>query len=76
MTAAHLFGLQTGGRIESILVSLPRTWPDGHIVLNGMKILPRKNFTDYYLKPQDWFNLQVESQLATVNPPNSALSLD
>ena len=35
-----LFGLQTGGRIESILVSLPRL-PDGHIARNGMKAHPK-----------------------------------
>jgi len=48
-----LFGLQTGGRIESILVSLPPLtgwsyrpeWAEGS---------PEKQLTDYYLKPRDW----------------------
>ena len=48
-----LFGLQTGGRIESILVSLPNlaAWSyrpewDEHSI--------EKQLTDYYLKPHDW----------------------
>lgn len=51
-----LFGLQTGGRIESILVSLPN--------LAGWSYRPEwdadspeKRLTDYYLKPQDWLGL-------------------
>lgn len=52
-----LFGLQTGGRIESILVSLPNLaawsyrpeWDEDS---------PEKRLTDYYLKPRDWLNLQ------------------
>jgi coproporphyrinogen III oxidase len=48
-----LFGLQTGGRIESILVSLPNLvswhyrpeWADG---------TPEARLADYYLKPRDW----------------------
>ena len=50
-----LFGLQTGGRIESILVSLPNLvswsyraeWDDGSA---------EKRLTEYYLKPRDWLN--------------------
>ena len=50
-----LFGLQSGGRIESILVSLPNLvswayraeWEVG---------TPERRLTDYYLKPQDWLN--------------------
>ena len=50
-----LFGLQTGGRIESILVSLPPLtgwsyrpeWDEGS---------PEKRLTDYYLKPKDWLS--------------------
>ncbi|WP_445114800.1 oxygen-dependent coproporphyrinogen oxidase [Acinetobacter sp. WZC-1] len=48
-----LFGLQTGGRIESILVSLPN--------LAGWSYRPEweadsaeKRLTDYYLKPRNW----------------------
>ena len=51
-----LFGLQTGGRIESILVSLPN--------LAGWSYRPEweadsaeKKLTAFYLKPQDWLNL-------------------
>jgi coproporphyrinogen III oxidase len=51
-----LFGLQTGGRIESILVSLPN--------LAGWSYRPEwdadsieKRLTDYYLKPRDWLSL-------------------
>lgn len=50
-----LFGLQTGGRIESILVSLPN--------LAGWSYRPEwdtdsaeKRLTDYYLKPRDWLS--------------------
>ena len=48
-----LFGLQTGGRIESILVSMPP--------LAAWSYRPEwdedsaeKRLTDYYLKPQNW----------------------
>lgn len=48
-----LFGLQTGGRIESILVSLPN--------LAGWSYRPEwdqdspeARLTDYFLKPRDW----------------------
>nr|MBD0118355.1 oxygen-dependent coproporphyrinogen oxidase [Acinetobacter baumannii] len=52
-----LFGLQTGGRIESILVSLPNLaawsyrpeWDEDS---------PEKRLTDYYLKPRDWLGLE------------------
>lgn len=48
-----LFGLQTGGRIESILVSMPplAAWtyrPEWN------QNSPEKRLTDYYLKPHDW----------------------
>ncbi len=52
-----MFGLQTGGRIESILVSLPNLaawsyrpeWDEDS---------PEKRLTDYYLKPRDWLGLK------------------
>ena len=55
-----LFGLQTGGRIESILVSLPNLaawsyrpeWDEDS---------PEKRLTDYYLKPRDWLGLEEKS---------------
>ena len=50
------FGLQSGGRTESILMSLPAvaTWrynwkPEPNT--------PEAELTDYYLKPQDWANM-------------------
>ena len=51
-----LFGLQTGGRIESILVSLPNlvSWsyrPEWEADS------PEVRLTDYFLKPRDWLNL-------------------
>lgn len=50
-----LFGLQTGGRIESILVSLPNlvAWsyrPEWE------QDSPERRLTEYYLKPHDWLN--------------------
>lgn len=53
-----IFGLQTGGRIESILVSLPNlvAWsyrPEWQAA--------EQCLTDYYLKPRDWLNLKAET---------------
>lgn len=53
-----IFGLQTGGRIESILVSLPNlvAWsyrPEWQAA--------EQRLTDYYLKPRDWLNLKAET---------------
>jgi len=48
-----LFGLQTGGRTESILVSMPPEVTfeyDYHLKENT----PEARLTDYFLKPQDW----------------------
>ncbi|MEB3768166.1 oxygen-dependent coproporphyrinogen oxidase [Acinetobacter sp. MD2] len=52
-----LFGLQTGGRIESILVSLPNlvTWTYRPEWENDS---PEKRLTDYYLKPRNWLKTQ------------------
>lgn len=49
-----IFGLQTGGRIESILVSLPN--------LVAWSYRPEwqereQRLTDYYLKPKDWLSV-------------------
>lgn len=48
-----LFGLQTGGRIESILVSLPNlvSW---HYRPSFEAGSPEAQLTEYYLKPRDW----------------------
>lgn len=48
-----LFGLQTGGRTESILMSLPSDvgWEYNHQVEPGSE---EAKLTDYYLKPRDW----------------------
>jgi len=48
-----LFGLQTGGRTESILMSLPSDvgWEYNHQVEQGSE---EEKLTNYYLKPKDW----------------------
>ncbi len=50
-----LFGLKTGGRIESILMSLPakaRWWYDYKAPPGSREA----ELTDYWLKPRDWAN--------------------
>jgi coproporphyrinogen III oxidase len=48
-----LFGLQTGGRTESILMSLPSDvgWEYNYQLLPGSE---EDKLTSYYLKPKDW----------------------
>ncbi len=48
-----LFGLQSGGRTESILMSLPPLvrWEYGHTPEAGS---PEAELTEHYLKPTDW----------------------
>lgn len=50
-----VFGLQTGGRTESILISLPPlvSWQYNWQPKKGSK---EAELYDYYLKPQDWAN--------------------
>ncbi len=50
-----LFGLQTGGRTESILMSLPNVvnWRYDY---QPEADSPEAQLTDYYLKPKDWLN--------------------
>ncbi len=55
-----LFGLQFGGRTESILISLPPevTWSyDWHPEAGSME----EKFIKDYLKPRDWLNLKAPS---------------
>jgi len=51
-----LFGLQSGGRTESILMSLPPVvnWQYNYQAEPGSD---EALLTDYYLKPRDWINL-------------------
>ncbi len=50
------FGLQSGGRTESILISMPKVarW---HYQDNFPENSPEKDLINFYLKPQDWVNL-------------------
>lgn len=51
-----IFGLKTGGRIESILMSLPakaRWWYDYKPEAGS----PESALTEFYLKPQDWASM-------------------
>jgi len=54
-----LFGLQTGGRTESILMSLPSavSWRYNWQPEAGSR---EAELTDYYLKPKDWLNVSIE----------------
>lgn len=56
-----LFGLQSGGRTESILMSLP---PVVHWRYNWQPEpgSPEAELTDYYLKPRDWLGILRLSQ--------------
>ncbi len=51
-----LFGLQSGGRTESILMSMP---PVAHWKYNWHPEAnsPEADLYDHYLKPQDWLNI-------------------
>ena len=52
-----IFGLQSGGRTESILVSMPNvaTWGYRQEWSQGSE---ERRLTDYYLKPRDWLATQ------------------
>lgn len=52
-----IFGLQSGGRTESILMSLPPRvrWVYGHQPTAGS---PEERLLTHYLKPQDWVKLK------------------
>ena len=51
-----LFGLQTGGRTESILMSLPSavSWRYNWQPAAGSR---EAELTEFYLKPQDWLSV-------------------
>lgn len=51
-----LFGLQTGGRTESILMSMPplARWEYDWQAQPGS---PEEQLTEYYLKPRDWLSV-------------------
>jgi len=53
-----VFGLQTNGRTESILMSLPplTRWEYGYQPEKGS---PEAELTDFYLQPRDWANFQA-----------------
>ena len=53
-----LFGLQSGGRTESILMSLPPVvnWQYNFQPEVGSA---EAELTNFYLKPQDWLNLSI-----------------
>ena len=55
-----LFGLQSGGRTESILMSLPPLvrWEYGFVPTPNS---PEARLTEYFLKPRDWLNLSTTS---------------
>ena len=48
-----VFGLKTGGRIESILMSLPETarWEYNHQVVEGS---PEAEIMDCFKNPREW----------------------
>ncbi|STZ55830.1 Coproporphyrinogen-III oxidase, aerobic [Moraxella lacunata] len=55
-----LFGLQSNGRTESILVSMPplASWAYRYEPVAGT---PEFELTDFYLKPRDWLGLMDKS---------------
>ena len=56
-----LFGLQTGGRTESILMSMPplARWEYSYTPVENS---PEAKLYQYYLRPQEWLNTE-ESEL-------------
>ncbi|UNU72890.1 oxygen-dependent coproporphyrinogen oxidase [Moraxella nasovis] len=58
-----LFGLQSNGRTESILVSMPplASWAYRYEPKVGT---PEFELTDFYLKPRDWLNLNPDTTCA------------
>lgn len=58
-----LFGIQSGGRTESILMSMPplARWEYGYRPEPGSK---EAVLYDHYLKPQDWLSLKAEDLIS------------
>lgn len=52
-----IFGLQSGGRTESILMSMPPITRWGYKVEYD-EGTPEHKLTDWFLKPKDWLNLE------------------
>lgn len=59
------FGLQSGGRLESIFMSLPPSvnWEYNWQPQPGT---PEFELTDYFLKPQDWLGLTTKKETANL----------
>jgi len=55
------FGIQSNGRIESILMTMPKTacWMYSHTPQPGTA---ESNLVNLYLKPQDWVNLTEKDE--------------
>ncbi|MEM7389748.1 MAG: coproporphyrinogen III oxidase, partial [Pseudomonadota bacterium] len=58
-----LFGLQTGGRTESILMSMPplARWEYNYVPAADS---PEAKLYQYYLRPQDWLNSKESDLVA------------
>ena len=62
------FGLESGGRVESILASLPplAAWPYDYRPEPGS---PEEQLTEYFLKPRDWASASREARARSDRKP-------